>query len=345
MARPLRLEFAGALYHLTACANARADIFADDEDRRLFLELLGKEISQQRWRCYAYCLMDNHFHLLIETPEPNLVAGMRRLNGVYTQSFNRRHGRVGHVFQGRYKSIVVDKDSYGLELSRYVVLNPVRARRVKHPQNWPWSSYRATVGRVAAPSWLNADWVLSQLGGRHPAAAYERFVRQGIGEHSPWEKLRGQIWLGSEACVERMEQLAEGKPAVSYHRLETMSSSSMGKRRSFAPGCVHYKAPYSSTVKGRGRWALYRCCQSRRESFRSSGSSLSRYCSSLLLSAAMSALNCGSNEKYKCNIKPEANDRAIQQHRCRCVRSGDLFRDQAEISEIFSGCPTFSYIL
>jgi REP element-mobilizing transposase RayT len=145
-----RLEFAGALYHLTARGNARADIFADDEDRRLFLELLGKEISQQRRRCYAYCLMDNHFHLLIETPEPNLVAGMRRLNGVYTQSFNRRHGRAGHVFQGRYQSIVVDKDSYGLELSRYAVLNPVRARRLKHPQNWPWSSYRATVGRVAA---------------------------------------------------------------------------------------------------------------------------------------------------------------------------------------------------
>ena len=179
MARPLRLEFAGALYHLTARGNARADIFIDDEDRRLFLELLGKEISQQGWRCYAYCLMGNHYHLLIETPEPNLVAGMRRLNGVYTQAFNRRHGRVGHVFQGRYKSILVDKQSYGLELSRYIVLNPVRARMVKRAENWAWSSYRATVDQVAIPIWLDTDWVLSPLGGRNPVQAYVRFVRSG----------------------------------------------------------------------------------------------------------------------------------------------------------------------
>lgn len=172
MARPLRLEFAGALYHLTARGNARSEIFADDEDRRVFLELLGKEIAQQGWRCYAYCLMGNHYHLLIETPEANLVAGMRRLNGVYTQAFNRRHQRVGHVFQGRYKSIVVDKDSYGLELSRYIVLNPVRARMVKRAQDWAWSSYGATVGAVAQPSWLDRDWVLGQMGTRKPVQAY-----------------------------------------------------------------------------------------------------------------------------------------------------------------------------
>ena len=220
MARPLRLEFAGALYHLTARGNARADIFADDEDRRLFLDLLGKEVSQQGWRCYAYCLMGNHYHLLIETPEPNLVAGMRRLNGVYTQRFNRRHGRVGHVFQGRYKSILVDKDNYGLELNRYIVLNPVRARMVKRPDNWAWSSYRATVGQVTAPSWLNVNWVLSQLGGRSPTAAYERFVRQGIGASSPWEKLKGQIWLGDEAFLERMEELAEDKPVTNVPKAQ-----------------------------------------------------------------------------------------------------------------------------
>jgi REP element-mobilizing transposase RayT len=220
MARPLRLEFAGALYHLTARGNARADIFTDDEDRGVFLELLGKEVSQQRWRCYAYCLMDNHYHLLIETPEPNLVIGMRRLNGVYTQGFNRRHGRVGHVFQGRYKSILVDKDSYGLELSRYIVLNPVRARMVKRPDNWAWSSYRATAGQVTVPVWLNANWVLDQLGGRNPPAAYERFVRQGIGQGSPWEKLKGQIWLGGEAFLRRMEALAQGKPMANVPRVQ-----------------------------------------------------------------------------------------------------------------------------
>lgn len=218
MARPLRLEFAGALYHLTARGNARADIFADDEDRRVFLELLGKEISQQGWGCYAYCLMGNHYHLLIETPEPNLVAGMRRLNGVYTQAFNRRHGRVGHVFQGRYKSILVDRDSYGLELSRYIVLNPVRARMVKRVENWAWSSYRATVGEVAVPTWLDTDWVLGQLGGRSPVQAYARFVEQGMSRGSPWDKLRGQIWLGDDAFLKRMERFAAGKAVANVPR-------------------------------------------------------------------------------------------------------------------------------
>lgn len=218
MARPLRLEFAGALYHLTARGNARADIFVDDADRSLFLDLLGKEIAQQGWRCYAYCLMDNHYHLLIETPEANLVAGMRRFNGMYTQAFNRRHSRVGHLFQGRYKSIIVDKESYGLELCRYIVLNPVRARMVKRPGDWAWSSYRATVGQVAAPAWLKAAWVLEQFGARDAASAYERFVRHGVGQASPWEKLRGQIWLGDGAFLKRMERLAQGKSVANVPR-------------------------------------------------------------------------------------------------------------------------------
>ena len=214
MARPLRLEFPAALYHLTARGNARADIFTDDDDRALFVDLLGKEIRQQGWHCYAYCLMDNHYHLLIETPQANLVAGMRRLNGVYTQAFNRRHRRVGHVFQGRYKSIVVDKDSYALELSRYIVLNPVRARLVRRAANWTWSSYRATAGEAAAPDWLDAAWVLKQFGGSDPRGAYERFVMQGKGQASPWENLRGQIWLGNASFLQRMQKLAEGEPAA-----------------------------------------------------------------------------------------------------------------------------------
>jgi REP element-mobilizing transposase RayT len=220
MARPLRIEFAGALYHLTARGNARADIFSDDADRQLFLELLGKEIAQQGWQCYAYCLMGNHYHLLIETPAGNLITGMRRFNGVYTQAFNRRHGRVGHVFQGRYKSILVDKDSYGLELCRYIVLNPVRARMVKRPENWAWSSYRATVGAITAPAWLNADWVLEQFGRRGAKAAYQRFVAEGIGRTSPWDKLKGQIWLGGAAFLKRMERLAQAKSGANVPRMQ-----------------------------------------------------------------------------------------------------------------------------
>ena len=158
MARPLRLEFAGALYHLTSRGDHRESIYQDDSDRRSFLDLLGKEILQQRWICYAYCLMENHYHVLIETPESNLVRGMRRLNGVYSQWFNRRHGRVGHVFQGRYKAILVDKENYLLELCRYIVLNPVRAKIAATAEDWQWSSYRATAGKISPPKWLVTDF-------------------------------------------------------------------------------------------------------------------------------------------------------------------------------------------
>jgi putative transposase len=220
MARPLRLEFPGALYHLTARGNAGGEIFADDADRACFLDLLGKEIAQQRWRCYAYCLMGNHYHLLIETPEPNLVTGMRRLNGVYTQGFNRRHGRAGHVFQGRYKSILVDKDSYALELTRYIALNPVRARLAKQAGDWRWSSYRATAGQEPAPSWLAVDWVLEQFGTRGPRRAYQQFVQHGLGQSSPWEHLRGQIWLGDQAFLDRMQALSARQPSENVTRAQ-----------------------------------------------------------------------------------------------------------------------------
>src|SRR4030042_5793823 len=127
MARPLRIEFPGAVYHVTSRGNARQTIFIDDEDRGGFLDLLSIVVERFNWICHAYCLMGNHYHLLIETPDGNLSKGMRELNGIYTQHFNRRHGRVGHVFQGRFKAILVEKDSYLLELCRYIVLNPVRA--------------------------------------------------------------------------------------------------------------------------------------------------------------------------------------------------------------------------
>lgn len=220
MTRPLRLEFPGATYHLTARGDRREAIFLDDIDRRAFLDLLAKEIRQQAWRLYAYCLMGNHYHLLLETPEANLVAGMRRLNGVYTQSFNRRHDRVGHVLQGRYKSIVVDKDAYLLELARYIVLNPVRANMVKRAEDWPWSSYRATAGYADAPDWLMADWIRRQFTAEDAAArqVYRRFVRAGVGAVSPWEELRGQVYLGKENFLARMAGLADGKEAEGVPR-------------------------------------------------------------------------------------------------------------------------------
>lgn len=216
MARPLRVEFAGAIYHVTGRGNAREAIFRDDADRESFLSVLGEVIERAGWLMHAMCLMDNHYHLLIETPEANLSRGMRQINGVYTQRFNRRHGRVGHVFQGRFKAIVVERESYLLELARYIVLNPVRARRVSHPGRYRWSSYLATAGRAPRPSWLSTDWILSQFAKTRTLAQqrYAKFVSEGKDLPSPWSELRGQVLLGSEAFGERMHPLLLQKQAL-----------------------------------------------------------------------------------------------------------------------------------
>lgn len=209
MARPLRIEFPGAIYHVTSRGNARAAIFKADADRELFLEVLRQVTERFNWLCHAYCLMDNHYHLMIETPDGNLAAGMRQLNGVYTQRFNRRHRRVGHVFQGRFKAILVDRDSYLLELCRYVVLNPVRARMARRAGDYRWSSYRATAGMSDAPSFLTCDWVLSQFAQTKAIAQrkYREFVKAGVGMNSPWGKLKGQILLGTEVYIQKIKPL------------------------------------------------------------------------------------------------------------------------------------------
>ena len=210
MARPLRIEFAGALYHVTSRGDGREDIYLDDDDRQRFLEVLSEVCSRFNWAVHAYCLMDNHYHLLVETPESNLSRGMRQLNGVYTQRFNRAHGRVGHVFQGRFKAIVVQKESYLLELARYVVLNPVRARMVRSARQWRWSSYRAMVGEAGSPSWLVTDWLLSGFSRRKTQAIekYKNFIAEGKNQPSPWEKLKNQIFLGSDEFVQALQKQA-----------------------------------------------------------------------------------------------------------------------------------------
>jgi len=217
MARPLRLEFAGALYHITSRGDRREDIYEDDADRADFLAVLGEVCDQHNWVCHAYCLMSNHYHLLVETPEGNLSQGMRQLNGVYTQHFNRRHGRTGHVFQGRYKAILVDKNDYLLELARYIVLNPVRAQMVRSAKDWPWSSYRATAGQARAPEWLHTEWLLAAFGRRKGKAmdAYRRFVAEGRNQPSPWQGLRNQVYLGDERFVERMQRRIDGEKVLS----------------------------------------------------------------------------------------------------------------------------------
>jgi REP element-mobilizing transposase RayT len=214
MARPPRIELAGGVYHVTTRGDRRENIYSDSFDRRLWLSLLSKSCERFGWFCHAWCQMNNHYHIVIETPEPNLSAGMQHLNGVYTQHTNRRHQRVGHVFQGRYHAILVEKESHLLELSRYVVLNPVRAGFVEDAGQWHWSSYHAMIGTKPPPPWLHIDWLLSHFGSTRTDAtrSYIDFVRAGVGLPPIWRELRGQIYLGSDQFMQRMQVGTTGSP-------------------------------------------------------------------------------------------------------------------------------------
>ncbi len=205
MTRPLRLEFPNALYHVTARGDHRMPIFLDHDDRRRWLGILDLVCTRFNFIVYAYCQMGNHFHLMVETVDGNLAQGMRQLNAIYSQHFNRQHRHAGHVFQGRYKAILVQKESYLLELSRYVVLNPVRAGLVANPEDWRWASYRDMLGGREPPGWLHTEWLLSQFG-QSPEVArgrYRDFIMQGIGKVSPLNETKHQLVLGDKDFVAR----------------------------------------------------------------------------------------------------------------------------------------------
>jgi putative transposase len=236
MSRPLRIEFAGALYHVTSRGDGQEDIYLDDSDREVFLEVLDEVCERFNWTPHAYCLMGNHYHLLLETPDGNLSKGMRHLNGVYTQRFNRKHKRVGHVFQGRYKAIIVQKQTYLLELARYIVLNPVRARMVRSAKDWPWSSYRATAGMAEAQPWLVTDWILSSFSDQRSEAIerYKAFVAEGKDQPAVWEQLKNQIYLGTDAFIAKMQSKKPDK--------EDLSEVPLGQRRTMAKPLEHFAA-------------------------------------------------------------------------------------------------------
>jgi len=206
MARPLRIEYPGAVYHITSRGNEKKPVYKDDQDRKNFLFILDKVNKRYHWLCHAYCLMDNHFHLLIETPEGNLSIGMRQLNGVYTQAFNKRHRRVGHLFQGRYKAILIQKDSHLLVVCRYVVQNPVRAGLVEDPAQWRWSSYGAAAGREKPSSCLTTSWVLGQFSSKRRKAEreYREYVHREMERDSIWVGVRGQAILGEDDFVNKI---------------------------------------------------------------------------------------------------------------------------------------------
>ena len=193
MPRRPRFQEPGAIYHVTSRGIEGRAIFLDDLDRSLFLSVLEEVVKARSWMCPAYCLMTNHFHLVVQTPHADLAVGMHGLNSAHANYFNRRHSHVGHLFQGRYKALVIERESHLLETCRYVVLNPVRAGLCRRPGYWRWSSYRATAGYVPPPAFLGVDWVLSQFGGnpRRAALRYVEFVADGIADGTARAVSRG----------------------------------------------------------------------------------------------------------------------------------------------------------
>ena len=246
MSRPLRLELAGGLCHVTSRGDRREDIYRDDADRLAWLAILAETCERYNWRIHAWCQMSNHYHLIVETVEGNLSAGMRQLNGVYTQDTNRRHRLSGHVFQGRFKAILVERDSYLLELSRYVVLNPVRAAMVKHTRQWRWSSYHAMIGNEPPPPWLQTDWLLSQFGRQRSRQIerYVEFVQQGIRGASVWQQLKGQVFLGGDEFVDAMRKRLETDKKFASQEIPH------AQRRALAKSLAFYREEFSDEKLG-----------------------------------------------------------------------------------------------
>ena len=251
MARPLRLEFPGALYHVTCRGNRRERIFSNRIDHLAWFDETERVCRRFHFIIHAFCLMENHYHVLIETPEGNLGQGMRQLNSAYSQYYNRRHDLVGHVMQGRYKAILVQKDSYLRELARYIVLNPVRAGRVRTPDEWEWSSYRFMLGQPA-PSWMTIDWLLACFDPDPAAAtqAYQNFVMAGIGGEDPLSKVRFQCILGDDAFVTRhrvdAKKIMSGEIAMEQRRAQAMSLAEYALK--FTPRDIAMAEAYKSTA-------------------------------------------------------------------------------------------------
>lgn len=239
MSRPLRIEFPGAIYHVTSRGDRGEPIYRDDEDRSAQIEIIARAMDRFDAQVLAYCQMDNHFHLLLHTRRANLSRLMRHVNGVYTQAFNRRHGLAGHLFQGRFKAILVDRDAYLLAVCRYVERNPVAAGLVAQADHWPWSSCRAHVGQAATPPWLDSDGLHGYLLGRPVGGARDRrraaqryAALLAEPEQAPlWESgLRRQVFLGDEDFVARMQALAapERRAAVEVPKAQRKSAGTLG---------------------------------------------------------------------------------------------------------------------
>jgi REP element-mobilizing transposase RayT len=218
MPRHLRVQYPGALYHLMARGNGRQDIVRDDDDRRRLRDYLGRAAVRCSWRVYAFVVLSNHFHVVLKTPEPNLARGMQAFLSSYANAWARRHRFAGHVFQGRYRTELVEDETYLWTVTRYVHLNPVRARLVEHPASWPWSSYPGYADRRRRLEWVAYEELLASwgggFGGSDPAEAYRRYVGAGLSEpvESPWSAAEHGWILGSRSFAERVGALVRGEP-------------------------------------------------------------------------------------------------------------------------------------
>jgi putative transposase len=216
VSRPLRIEYLGAFYHVTSRGNERRTVFQSNRDREKYLSYL--ELAHERYGAviHVYCLMGNHYHLLLETPKGNLSKILQYINGAYTTYFNIKRSRSGHLFQGRFKGILVDKDEYYKELSRYIHLNPVRAGIVRAPLEYPWSSYRYFVGRDKRPKWLTTEFILGDFGGEGGRGfkKYREYVERGVDKEldNPLKKVIASTFLGGNEFIDRIKlEYLEGK--------------------------------------------------------------------------------------------------------------------------------------
>jgi REP element-mobilizing transposase RayT len=231
MARPLRIQFPGAFYHITSRGNERRPVFSSQRDREKFLSYLESASERYKAVIHVYCLMDNHYHLLLETPAGNLSQIMHHVNGAYTTYFNTKRLRSGHLFQGRYKAILIDADEYAKELSRYIHLNPVRAGMVGKPEEYEWSSYRAYTVERNASEWLNRDFILGYFSEKQLRAMklYCEFVDSAIDQEyeNPLDDISNSVILGGKEFLTRIKDrlLKDQKPDRDLPALRNLSTS------------------------------------------------------------------------------------------------------------------------